>query len=167
MGNTRRRLSFFALVLCHSRQLYVEFTLGQSQEQWLGCHERAFEYLGGCPAEIMVDNCKTAVLAHAPGTAPVFYTARQAAKAYHVRTRKSRGGTVRPGLDTPLWNELAAEARRLIRKHGEKANLARFLGVPRQRVHEYLMSRSAGPDAERTLLLLVWVAAKRRDTTLG
>ncbi len=72
VGNTRRRLSFFALVLCHSRQLYLEFTLGQSQEQWLSCHEHAFEYLGGVPAEIMVDNCKTAVLAHAPGTAPVF-----------------------------------------------------------------------------------------------
>lgn len=72
VGNTRRRLSFFALVLCHSRQLYVEFTLGQSQEQWLACHEHAFEYLGGVPAEVMVDNCKTAVLAHAPGVAPVF-----------------------------------------------------------------------------------------------
>ena len=72
VGNTRRRLSFFALVLCHSRQLYVEFTLGQSQEQWLACHDHAFEYLGGVPAEIMVDNCKTAVLAHAPGAAPVF-----------------------------------------------------------------------------------------------
>jgi len=72
VGNTRRRLSFFALVLCHSRQLYVEFTLGQSQEQWLACHEHAFEYLGGVPAEIMVDNCKTAVLARPPGAAPVF-----------------------------------------------------------------------------------------------
>jgi transposase len=72
VGNTRRRLSFFAFVLCHSRQLYVEFTLGQSQEQWLACHEHAFEYLGGTPAEIMVDNCKTAVLARPSGAAPVF-----------------------------------------------------------------------------------------------
>ena len=72
VGNTRRRLSFFALVLCHSRQLYVEFTLGQSQEQWLACHEHAFEYLGGVPAELMVDNCKTAVLARPAGAAPVF-----------------------------------------------------------------------------------------------
>lgn len=72
VGNTQRRLSFFALVLCHSRQLYVEFTLGQSQEQWLACHEHAFDCLGGVPAEIMVDNCKTAVLSHSPGAAPVF-----------------------------------------------------------------------------------------------
>ena len=60
------------MVLSHSRWLYVEFTLGQSQEWWLGCHQRAFEKLGGVPREVMVDNCKTAVLAHVPGTAPVF-----------------------------------------------------------------------------------------------
>jgi transposase len=72
VGNTRRRLSFFALVLCHSRQLYLEFTLGQSQEQWLSCHEHAFECLRGVPAEVMVDNCKTAVRSHLAGAAPVF-----------------------------------------------------------------------------------------------
>lgn len=34
VGNTRRQLSFFALVLCWSRMLYVEFTLGQAQEHF-------------------------------------------------------------------------------------------------------------------------------------
>ena len=72
VGTAQRRLSFFAFVLCHSRQLYVEFTLGQSQEQWLACHEHAFEYFGGVPAEIMVDNCKTAVVAHPAGGPPSF-----------------------------------------------------------------------------------------------
>jgi transposase len=71
VGNTRRRLSFFVMVLCHSRQLHLEFTLGQSQEWWLACHERAFEAFGGVPAEVMVDNCKTAVLSHPAGAAPV------------------------------------------------------------------------------------------------
>ena len=72
VDGTRRALSFFVMVLAHSRWLYVEFTLGQSQEWWLGCHQRAFERLGGVPREVMVDNCKTAVLAHRPGAAPVF-----------------------------------------------------------------------------------------------
>jgi transposase len=71
VGNTRRALSFFVLVLCHSRWLYVEFTLGQSQEWFLGCHQRAFHRLGGVPHEIMVDNCKTAVLSHPVGGPPV------------------------------------------------------------------------------------------------
>lgn len=72
VGDTRRALSFFVMVLGYSRWLYVEFTLGQSQEWFLGCHQRAFERLGGVPHEVMVDNCKTAVLSHVPGTAPVF-----------------------------------------------------------------------------------------------
>lgn len=68
VGNTQRRLSFFVMVLCHSRLMYVEFTLGQSQEQWHACHQHAFEAFGGLvPTEIMVDNCKTAVLAHPVG----------------------------------------------------------------------------------------------------
>jgi len=88
--------------------------------------------------------------------------ARLAAQAHCRRTRRSRGRTLRPGSATPLWNELAAEIRRLVGKRGEKARLGRFLGLPRQRVHEFLMEGKACPDAERTLRLIVWVAAKRR-----
>lgn len=72
VDGTRRALSFFVLVLAHSRWLYVEFTLGQSQEWFLGCHQRAFEKLGGVPHEVMVDNCKTAVLSHVPGADPIY-----------------------------------------------------------------------------------------------
>ena len=91
-------------------------------------------------------------------------TAKVARKTYAERTRQQRGSTLRPGPDTPLWNELVAETRALLKKYGAKANLARELGVPRQRLHQYLMERSAGPDAERTLLLLAWVNVHRRQT---
>jgi transposase len=67
LGSTRRRLSFFVMVLCYSRQMYVEFTLAQTQEHFLACHQHAFEYFGSVPAEVMVDNCKTAVLSHSLG----------------------------------------------------------------------------------------------------
>lgn len=72
VDGARRALSFFVFVLGYSRWLHVEFTLGQSQEWFLGCHQRAFEALGGVPQEVMVDNCKTAVLSHLPGTEPVY-----------------------------------------------------------------------------------------------
>ena len=71
VGSTRRRLSFFVMVLGYSRLLYVEFTLAQSQEHFLAAHRRAFEYFGGVPAKIMCDNCKTAVLSHPHGLAPL------------------------------------------------------------------------------------------------
>jgi transposase len=67
IGATRRRLSFFAAVLGYSRMLYVEFTLGQSQELFLSCHQNAFGFFKGVPARVMVDNCKTAVLSHPLG----------------------------------------------------------------------------------------------------
>jgi transposase/DUF971 family protein len=72
VDGVRRALSFFVMVLAHSRWMYVEFTLGQSQEWWLGCHERALRAMGGVPAEVMVDNCKTAVLSHRPGAEAVY-----------------------------------------------------------------------------------------------
>ena len=67
VGSTRRRLSFFVAVLCYSRMIYLEFTLGQSQEQFLSCHQHALDFFHGVPESVMVDNCKTAVLSHPLG----------------------------------------------------------------------------------------------------
>jgi transposase len=72
VGNTYRRLSFFVMVLCYSRRLYVEFTLTERLEQFLACHQNAFNYFGGVSAEIMVDNLKSAVLSHPLGQPAVF-----------------------------------------------------------------------------------------------
>ena len=72
VGATRRRLSFFLMVLCHSRRLYLEFTVSQTMEFFLACHENAFAAFGGVPRRIMVDNLKSAVLQHLIGAAPVF-----------------------------------------------------------------------------------------------
>lgn len=72
VGSTRRRLSFFVLVLAHSRRLYVQFTVSQTMEHFLACHEQAFAAIQGVPARIMVDNLKSAVLQRLAGCAPVF-----------------------------------------------------------------------------------------------
>jgi len=72
VGSTRRRLSFFVMVLCYSRMMYVEFTVSQTMEHFLGCHQNAFEFLGFVPEKIMVDNLKSAVLKRIVGQEPVF-----------------------------------------------------------------------------------------------
>ena len=73
VGNTRRRLSFFVMVLCYSRLMYVEFTVSQTMEHFLACHLHAFQFFGGLvPEKIMVDNLKSAVLQRLSGEAPVF-----------------------------------------------------------------------------------------------
>jgi len=72
VGETRRRLSLFVMVLCYSRLLYVEFTLSQTMEQFLACHQNAFAFFGNrVPEKVMVDNLKSAVLRRITGEAPV------------------------------------------------------------------------------------------------
>jgi len=72
VGNTRRRLSFFVMVLAFSRQMFVEFTVSQTMEHFLACHQHAFSAFGGVTAKVMVDNLKSAVLKRLVGAAPVF-----------------------------------------------------------------------------------------------
>ncbi len=84
VGSTRRRLSFFVMVLCYSRMLYVEFTLGQGMEQFLTSHRHALEFFGGSPAKIMIDNLKTGVLEHLPGQAPRFHPRYLDFAAHHA-----------------------------------------------------------------------------------
>jgi transposase len=71
VGNTSRQLSFFVMVLCYSRMLYVEFTVSQAMEHFLAAHADAFNFFGGVPARCMVDNLKSAVLRHNLGEAPL------------------------------------------------------------------------------------------------
>jgi len=68
VGSTRRRLSFFIMVLAFSRKMYVEFTLAETLEHFLSCHQHAFEYFGGVVCQVWVDNCKVAVLSRAAGS---------------------------------------------------------------------------------------------------
>jgi transposase len=71
VGQTWRRLSFFVMVLCYSRLLYVEFTVSQTMEHFLACHQHAFEAFGGVPQTVMVDNLKSAVLRRTLGQEPM------------------------------------------------------------------------------------------------
>ena len=73
VGSTRRRLSFFVMVLCYSRLCYLEFSLGEATEHFLSAHQNAFEFLGGVPCKVLIDNPKTAVLNHPRGEKPLFH----------------------------------------------------------------------------------------------
>ncbi len=72
VGSTRRRLSFFLMVLCLSRMLYLEFTLSEAMDQFLTCHRYAFEFFGGVPEKIMIDNLKVGVVRHPAGQKALF-----------------------------------------------------------------------------------------------
>lgn len=85
----------------YSRRMYVQFTVPQTQEQFLACHQQAFEYFHGVTAEVMVDNCKTAVLSHPYGQPAVPHRQQQhltrflalspKAREYYQRLEEKRG----------------------------------------------------------------------------
>lgn len=64
LEHTKRKFYAFIMTLCHSRMMFVEFIYRQNKEHFLQCHRNAFEYFGGVPKSVMVDNCKVAVLEH-------------------------------------------------------------------------------------------------------
>jgi transposase len=61
IGDIRRKLYAFVMTLSHSRMVFVKFIMRQNMEHFLACHREAFEYFGGVPEKVMVDNCKVAV----------------------------------------------------------------------------------------------------------
>jgi transposase len=61
-GDTLRRLYALAVIESYSRAAYVEFTHSQNQQSLHQALLNAFNYLGGSPEEMVVDNMVTAVV---------------------------------------------------------------------------------------------------------
>lgn len=62
IGNGKRKLSCFVMVLSFSRMMYLELTLSQCLEDFMACHVSAFRFFGGIVKKINYDNLKTVVL---------------------------------------------------------------------------------------------------------
>lgn len=68
IGNIRgsngknRKLYVFVMTLSHSRYRYVEFTFSQDQVSWAWLHINAFNFFGGIPSRIILDNLKAGVI---------------------------------------------------------------------------------------------------------
>ena len=58
----RRRLWVFLMTLSYSRHRFVRFVERQDSATWLDCHVRAFEFFGGVPATVLLDNLKAGVV---------------------------------------------------------------------------------------------------------
>jgi len=52
---------FFVMTLCFSRHQYVEMVRDQTVATWLACHRHAFEWFGGAPGRVIIDNPKCAI----------------------------------------------------------------------------------------------------------
>lgn len=52
----------FVMVLGYSRNMYIEFVDKCTMTKFLACHQHAFGFFGGVPAEILYDNMKNVVI---------------------------------------------------------------------------------------------------------
>ena len=57
-----RRTWAFVMILSWSRHQYVEFVFDQKVETWLRCHRNAFNFFGGVPERVVIDNLKAAIV---------------------------------------------------------------------------------------------------------
>jgi transposase len=85
VGGVERKLYAFVAVMAWSRALFVRFTTNMKLLTWLDCHRQAFEFFGGVPAEVLIDNLKTGVLARAGGTVRFHPQYEQLAVGYGFR----------------------------------------------------------------------------------
>lgn len=58
----------FIMVLGYSRHMYIEFIDRCTMPNFLVCHQHAFGFFGGIPAEILYDNMKNVVIRRLAGT---------------------------------------------------------------------------------------------------
>lgn len=100
-----RRSWVFVMTLSWSRHQYVEFVFDQKVATWLLCHRQAFEYFGGVPKRVVIDNLKAAILRASQDDPQVQQAYRECAEHYgfliapcRVRTPQHKGKVEQGGV---------------------------------------------------------------------
>jgi len=57
-----RKTWAFVMILSWSRHQYVEFVFDQKVATWLLCHRHAFQFFGGVPKRVVIDNLKAGII---------------------------------------------------------------------------------------------------------
>jgi len=88
-----RRTWAFVMTLAWSRHQYVEFVFDQTVATWLRCHRNAFNFFGGVPARIVIDNLKAAIVKAIQDDPAVQASYRECALHYGFLIAPCRPGT--------------------------------------------------------------------------
>ena len=62
ISGKRTKLWAFAMILSHSRHMFVWVVNRMSEQEWLTCHVLAFDFFGGAPRRLVPDNLKTGII---------------------------------------------------------------------------------------------------------
>lgn len=109
-----RRAWAFVLVLSWSRHQYVEFVFDQTVATWLRLHRNAFDYLGGVPDRVVIDNLKSGIARLCFQEAQAQHAYRECAEHYgflispcRPRTPQHKGKVEQGGVHYVKRNFLA------------------------------------------------------------
>ncbi len=115
-GQARRSWAF-VMTLANSRHQYVEFVFDQQVGTWLECHRHAFEFFGGVPQRVVLDNLKTAIIRACWDDPQVQQSYRECAEHYgfliapnRPRTPEHKGKVEQGGVHYVKRNFLGGRA---------------------------------------------------------
>jgi transposase len=118
----------FVMVLSHSRHQYVELVFNQDVATWLKLHRRAFEFFGGVPRAIVLDNLKAGIIRACKYDPEVQRSYRDFASAYGFlihpcapRTPQHKGKVEKGGVHYVKRNCLAGRKFAGLRDANEHA----------------------------------------------
>jgi transposase len=136
-----RRAWVFVMVLSHSRHQYAELVFDQTVATWVRLHRAAFEFFGGVPCRVVLDNLRAAIVHAALYDPEVQRSYREFAEHYgfliapcRPRTPEHKGKVEQGGVHYVKRNALAGRAFRDI--HDGNRHLWRWcLETAGRRVH--------------------------------
>jgi transposase len=88
-----RRAWAFVMTLSFSRHQYVEFVWDQKLSTWLQLHRHAFEFFGGVPERVVIDNLKAGITRACWDDPQVQYAYHECAEHYGFRVSPCRPRT--------------------------------------------------------------------------
>lgn len=171
-----RRAWAFVMVLSHSRHQYVELVFSQDVATWLRLHRHAFEFFGGVPREIVLDNLKAGIIQACKYDPEVQRSYRDLASAYGFlihpcapRTPQHKGKVEKGGVHYVKRNCLAGRTFTSLREANEHALEwvratagARIHGTTRQqplRIFEDIERAALNPLPAQPYEILAWKRA--------
>jgi len=90
-----RKSWVFVMTLSYSRHQYVRIVFDQRVETWIDLHVRAFEWFGGAPGRIVIDNLKAGIVRAVLHDPEVQRSYRELAEHYGFLIAPCRPGTPR------------------------------------------------------------------------
>ncbi|CDQ11484.1 hypothetical protein AFERRI_560033 [Acidithiobacillus ferrivorans] len=129
-----RKTWFFVMTLCWSRHQYAEIVWNQTTMTWLACHRHAFNWFGGVPGRIIIDNAKCAIIKACINDPTVQRAYAEYAEGYLFRIKESFGSTAppvrHPSPSPSRWRNHSYSACRRPLPRSPSGSNPRYTGMP-------------------------------------